>query len=228
MRPEVKRLREALNQQAPRRRAATEMHGLPSAILRHETDGEPLCAACKSVVGLTGAQAVTRRSSILRQQYPEVYAEMRQQVLDEAPEEPQPCGSAFGAAKHVRAGEQVCRPCQTALAGNASRRLRNQLDRVTTRSPRPPAPATRSDDEPWQTDALCRDIDKELGEVDVMFPKTRERGRIIIANLCDRCPVKAECAQAARRKGAPERYGIWGGVHLDGMTTGVATRRLGL
>jgi len=58
--------------------------------------------------------------------------------------------------------------------------------------------------EPWQGEALCRQVD--IG--DMFFPdkggSTKEAKRI-----CAQCPVVDECLEYALAK--QERFGIWGG-----------------
>lgn len=56
----------------------------------------------------------------------------------------------------------------------------------------------------WHADAACR------GRHDLMFPAV---GAISDAayELCARCTVRSECAEAGRT----EQYGVWGGVHRD-------------
>lgn len=54
----------------------------------------------------------------------------------------------------------------------------------------------------WHQEAACRGADPDL-----FFP---ERGQSVAParELCDRCPVRAECLDV----GLGERFGIWGGT----------------
>ncbi len=58
----------------------------------------------------------------------------------------------------------------------------------------------------WHRDAAC------AGQTDVMFPKSRNRSQRWTEALavCDGCPVRTPCAQAADDR--PEVHGVWGGV----------------
>lgn len=57
----------------------------------------------------------------------------------------------------------------------------------------------------WHRHAACR------GQVDVMFPKSRHNSRrwAEAIAICDGCPVRRECAQAAHVR--REVHGVWGG-----------------
>lgn len=61
---------------------------------------------------------------------------------------------------------------------------------------------TKDDD--WQSRALCRRV-----KGDKFFPEGRPQNDAL--SLCDRCPVRRECIEAALN--SPWKpYGIWGGL----------------
>lgn len=70
-------------------------------------------------------------------------------------------------------------------------------------------------DDHWRQAALCRDQDP-----DIWFPdptgisghgaaRIRARGEAIALDICDACPVQAECLSWALAN--DERFGVWGG-----------------
>ena len=70
-------------------------------------------------------------------------------------------------------------------------------------------------DDHWRQRALCRDQDP-----DIWFPdptgiaghgaaRIRARGEEIAVDICEACPVQAECLAWALSN--DERYGVWGG-----------------
>jgi hypothetical protein len=61
----------------------------------------------------------------------------------------------------------------------------------------------------WHAKAACR------GQLDVMFPKSRNNGKAWSAALgvCATCTVVDECRQAAERH--HEAHGVWGGVRRN-------------
>lgn len=65
--------------------------------------------------------------------------------------------------------------------------------------------------ETWVTSAACRGADAELffKHEDETFAARIERENAA-KEVCQRCPVRAECLQHALE--ANERFGIWGGL----------------
>ena len=64
------------------------------------------------------------------------------------------------------------------------------------------------DPAPWREAALCAQTDP-----DVFFPPPGGRGGEPARRICRRCPVKAECLEAALAKPQHEdEYGVWGGT----------------
>ena len=64
----------------------------------------------------------------------------------------------------------------------------------------------------WHADAACR------GQVDVMFPTTTQGRRPdwdAAKALCERCPVRRQCAEQGRN----EAHGVWGGFTRDRSTS---------
>lgn len=57
--------------------------------------------------------------------------------------------------------------------------------------------------EPWAQEALCAQTDAEM-----FFPEKGYSSRPA-KDVCNECPVIAECLGYALRNG--ERYGVWGG-----------------
>lgn len=63
----------------------------------------------------------------------------------------------------------------------------------------------------WQLQGACRGTESEI-----FYHPDGERGRARVERdrrakeICDRCPVIAECAAHALRSG--ETYGVWGGM----------------
>lgn len=64
--------------------------------------------------------------------------------------------------------------------------------------------------EPWRKQAACRGEDTDLffGFPSEPWDITLAREQDTKAEYCDRCPVRAECRDAARQG---REYGLWGG-----------------
>lgn len=79
----------------------------------------------------------------------------------------------------------------------------------------------KATDESWKDDAACRNAGVDFfPSVTVPYrgykatPSMREEYEAKLAEalaLCERCPVRLECARAGQR----EQHGIWGGVLRD-------------
>lgn len=72
-------------------------------------------------------------------------------------------------------------------------------------------PAQLPGSEYWWEDAACRTADPELFFPTRELPREQRRAAEREAkSICSRCPVIAECLQAALER--DERHGIWGGL----------------
>lgn len=66
---------------------------------------------------------------------------------------------------------------------------------------------TTRDDLAWQEDAKCATDEFDVGD---FFPPKHRHVRKTARELCEGCPVQAECLSFALTRG--ERFGIWGGL----------------
>jgi hypothetical protein len=63
----------------------------------------------------------------------------------------------------------------------------------------------------WMTRAACKGQTRRFFPADHETGVTRRNIAALVAEFCDRCPVRPECADA----GANETAGIWGGIDRD-------------
>lgn len=62
----------------------------------------------------------------------------------------------------------------------------------------------------WQEDAVCAASDNP----DLWFSDDPQIQALVI-NVCQSCPVRNQCLEAALAVPAPDDWGIWGGLTRD-------------
>lgn len=71
-------------------------------------------------------------------------------------------------------------------------------------------PPRRLNDHAWQDLAACPPVVRATGDIDLFFAPPEDIDRIALAKqTCSRCPVTAECLDAALDRG--DAHGIYGG-----------------
>ena len=124
------------------------------------------------------------------------------------------CGTHSGYEAHRRAKTPPCPPCKSAKSAynveqRRRRRARAAGEYVPPRRPPAPPPATlRPGDVSWMEDATCA----QVGPLDHAFFPDRGRTPSQALELCQACPVRAQCLAF----GLDEPHGIWGGVSERG------------
>lgn len=63
----------------------------------------------------------------------------------------------------------------------------------------------------WHAQAACRGVD-----VDLFFPTAAQEGAEAAKAICEGCPVRVECLEAALER--REEHGVWGGTTVEERT----------